>query len=66
MLTRATSSLVGQSQQQGGVQAVVMGRHQLFKSDMGDQVSHGWGQGLDRLVLSTVWANTTAQGFEAR
>lgn len=60
VLTQATSSLVGQSQQQGGVQAVVMGRHQLFKSDMGDQVSHGWGQGLGRLVLRA-WSGQTQQ-----
>lgn len=60
VLTHATSSLVGQSQQQGGVQAVVMGRHQLFKSDMGDQVSHRWGQGLDRFVLRA-WSGQTQQ-----
>lgn len=60
VLTHATASLVGHSQQQGGVQAVVMGRHQLFKSDMGDQVSHGWGQGLGRLVLRA-WSGQTQQ-----
>lgn len=65
-MTQATSSLMGQSWQQGGDQTVVMGRHQLLKSDMGDQVSHGqgakgWAAGPD-----TVWTNITAQGSEAR
>lgn len=46
MLTRATSSLMGQSQLQGGVKAVVRRRHQLLESNMRGQVSQGWGQGL--------------------
>lgn len=65
MLTQATSVLMGQSQHQRGVQAVVMGRYQLLRSDLGNQVSQGqgvkgWAAGPDM-----VWTNKTAQGSEA-